>query len=736
MIYYKDFNAVSLDGIELIKTRDSKAKETVYYYNVPSAFDCETTSMYVDPVTGETITNAEHNNKYKRKNMDEDKYNKFAFMYIWMFGIGDNGDVYYGRTWAEFKDFMNMLKNALNLSHNTRLICYIHNMAFDFQFMRKEMHFENVFATAKNMPLKALSEYGVEFRDSLRLAAKSLDKVGEELKYHDVKKKKGDLDYSLIRNEKTVLTDTEIGYCTNDITVLTAYIAEQMMLYGDITHVPLTNTGRVRQYSKDACFHRADGNRNKENDYRARMKRLIMIKDEYILNSRAKMGGFTHANLIYVGRVLENVVSIDFTSSYPAVMLLEQFPMSKGRFVNVNNNNDVIDALNNECCIIEMIIVGLKQKEEYAQDSYISVSKCYKPMNPKIVNGRLLGADKLAITITNVDFEIIRKIYTWKQLHITRMIAYKKGPLPREIKECIIQLYKDKTTLKGVKGKEIEYMVKKGMLNSLYGMMLTDTISTTIDYEDDEWIDKSCDKDAIKENLDEYNNNKSRFLFYPWGVFVTAYARRNLWQGILEFGNDYVYSDTDSIKCLNYEKHKPWVERYNENVKKRCRKVLKELDLPLDSLEPETNKGIKKPIGVWDDDGEYRYFKTLGAKRYIYYDDDLHVTVAGLNKKAGKEFLLKESGGNIKKAFDVFSDGLFVPEGETGKNTHLYINDTMSGYVTDYQGNTCLVESKSGVHLEETSFTVDMFEIEEQVAMEFIKGEIYMFSMESGYDIE
>lgn len=738
MIYYKNFETVSLDDIELIKTRDSKAKETVYYYNVPSAFDCETTSMYVNPVTGQTITNEEHEKLFPAKNIKEDNYEKFAFMYIWMFGLGDGDRVYYGRTWDEFKEFMCMLKDALNLSHEKRLICYIHNMPFDFQFLRKEIHFEKVFSTAKNMPLKAVSEYGIEMRDSLKLAAMSLEKVGENLIYHDVKKKKGDLDYSLIRNELTELSDAELGYCENDITVLLAYISEQMMQYGDITHIPLTNTGRVRQHVKDACFHRADGNRNKENDYRARMKHLTMSYDEYILNNRAKMGGFTHANLIHVGKTIENVKSIDFTSSYPTVMLLEQFPMSKGRFIDVRNTSkeQLHNYLKNYCCIIEIVFFGLRQKDDYMHDSYISESKCYKPVNPVTVNGRIIAADKLATTITNIDLKIIKKIYSWDKAAITRMIVYRKGPLPREIKECIIQLYKDKTELKGVEGKQVEYMVSKGMLNSIYGMMLTDTISSNVDYVEDEWVENTCDKETIKANLEEYNNNKSRFLFYPWGVFVTAYARYNLWAGILQFGDDYIYSDTDSIKCLNYEKHEHWVKWYNHRIKERCQKVLQSLNLPIDSLEPKTIKGVRKPIGVWDDDGDYKLFKTLGAKRYIYYDNDLHVTVAGLNKKAGKTFLKEESEGDIKLAFELFANSMFVPADKTGKNTHLYVSDTHMGYVTDYQGNTCLIQSKSYVHLEKTSFTMDMFKIIEEQVKRYIKGEIYICDIERGYDIE
>ena len=41
-------------------------------------------------------------------------------------------------------------------------------------------------------------------------------------------------------------------------------------------------------------------------------------------------GGFTHASYLWVGRNIKGKIdSFDFTSSYPAVMLSEKYPMGK-----------------------------------------------------------------------------------------------------------------------------------------------------------------------------------------------------------------------------------------------------------------------------------------------------------------------------------------------------------------------------------------------------------------------
>ena len=60
--------------------------------------------------------------------------------------------------------------------------------------------------------------------------------------------------------------------------------------------------------------------------------------------------------------------------------------------------------------------------------------------------------------------------------------------------------------------------------------MVTDIIRDVIGYDNElEWNTKETN--AQKE-LEKYNKSRRRFNFYPWGVFCTAYSRRNLWTGI------------------------------------------------------------------------------------------------------------------------------------------------------------------------------------------------------------
>ena len=144
-------------------------------------------------------------------------------------------------------------------------------------------------------------------------------------------------------------------------------------------------------------------------------------------------------------------------------------------------------------------------------------------------------------------------------------------------------------------------------------------------------------------------------------------------------------------------------------VKQKQMDTLNYYDLDPELLSPKTVKGVRKPLGVWDYEGKYTRFKTLGAKRYMYEEDnELHLTVAGLSKMNGVNYMVKKSNHDNSKVFEMFTDNLKIPKDETGKNTHTYIDSEMTENVTDYQGNTELVTSLSGVHLEPAEYSLSI----------------------------
>lgn len=255
------------------------------YLNIPAAFDIETSSLNDGGV-------------------------KFATMYIWQFGL--NGCVIYGRYWHQFIKLCNHISEAFSLSHNLRLIVYIHNLAYEFQFIKNRIEWakdrfghDAVFSLKKRRPIYALAKNGIEFRCSYMLSNCALAYIGEKMLFkYPVQKLSGDLDYSLVRHSETPLSQLELEYCFNDVRVVMSYIQEKIEAEGSIAEIPLTNTGYVRKYTRDYCMGSfltdSDSARTQALNYRSIMKTMkIASEKEYEQLKQAFAGGFTHANPFY-----------------------------------------------------------------------------------------------------------------------------------------------------------------------------------------------------------------------------------------------------------------------------------------------------------------------------------------------------------------------------------------------------------------------------------------------------
>ena len=726
----------------------AQTNKKVQYYNVPSAFDIETSSFYV-------LDNGQIVSKIKRERPKKGKKKKnhvhgrkVAIMYAWAFGI--YGFVIIGRTWQEFITMMDIIAKELKLDESKRLLIYCHNYGYEFQFLRHWLKWQKVFSVDTREPVYALTTNGLEFRCSYILSGYSLENLAKELRETKIKKLVGHLDYTKLRHSKTTLSDKEIDYCSHDVKIVMEYIHETIQRDGDITKIPLTKTGYVRNYCRVACFADETKTKNKSikgYNYKSLIRKLTLTPAQYDSSKNCFQGGFTHANPLYSRHLVYNVTSLDFTSAYPAVMISERFPMSKGEKVYIKSKEQFRRYLKNYCCMFDLELYNIESKFHY--DNYISSSKCRELKDAVINNGRVVKASHLITTVTEVDYAVIKKFYTAEKMLVDNFWIYDKGYLPTPFVKAILKLYQDKTVYKDVEGKELEYAIAKTLLNACYGMAVTDIVQDDIKYLDD-WIpdnkperpSKSKFKDDIegyyealdryekdKEDWDrkkenekiaaiiKYNRSSSRFLFYPWGIWVTAYCRRNLMSGIHEFGPDYIYSDTDSIKVINIDKHMDYVNDFNNTIRQQLIEAMRYHGIDESAIEPKTCKGVKKCLGVWDFDGHYEQFKTLGAKRYLVkysYDprnkEELkgkHVlTVSGLNKQTCMPHLIKEYGE--QNLFKIFDDNFYVSEDYTGKNTHTYIDEAREGFVTDYQGNREYYYEKSSIHIEPAEYSLSL----------------------------
>lgn len=658
------------------------------YYNIPAAFDIETTSFSAQTENGEET--------------------KVGIMYLW--GLGINGAAFYGRTWEEAIEAFEILSEKLCLCTERRLIIYCHNLSFEFQFLRKRLSWEKIFATDERKPLYALTVTGIEFRCSYRLSGYSLAKLSDQLIKYKVYKRVGDLDYRLYRHSQTPITEKELDYQLGDLQVVMAYIQEKIENENGITNIPLTKTGYVRRYCRTECMgNGTKSNKSRYNDYRKLMNALTITLPEYEQLKRAFAGGYTHASALMADKVIYNVCSYDRISSYPAVMVAEKYPMEKAELIEKLDKETFDTSIRLYCCLFDCEFIGLEST--FFADHYISLHKCYGVIGCQTDNGRIVRAERILCTITDVDYNIIKSTYSWKHLRVFNFRRYKKSYLPTQFIKSILRLYKDKTELKGVIGKEIEYLIGKENVNAAYGMIVTDIIREDIIYDGD-WKTETADRE---KQIETYNNGKKRFLFYPWGVWVTAYARNELWKVILHVGADHCYSDTDSDKIINGEKYNEFFAAYNADIIRKMDKALAYHGIDLEASRPRTIKGEPKQLGIFELDGTYKRFKTLGAKRYIVETENgINITVSGLNK--GRVVPYLETLG--KDLFEQFEDGLYIPRnykhnGETidnpsGKMSIAYVDDEKRGYITDYKGVTIPYHELSSVYMESADYLLGM----------------------------
>ena len=541
---------------------------------------------------------------------------KFAICYVWQFSINDN--VFWGRTLEDFKDFL----QELEYYEPHKKIVYIHNFSFEFQFLINVLQFDYVFARQARKPLFA--EWNTyQFRCSYFLTNMSLATWAEQRKL-SVQKLVGDLDYTILRTPKTVLTDKELAYCFNDVLVMYYGLQQYKEKYGHMIDIPFTQTGEVRKEVIERM------NVSSEYKYRKRCIKLIpQTIEDYSLLCDCLMGGYAHSNAVHTNVVLDNVFSKDISSSYPTVMCLEKYPMTY--FEETVPCDDYFNN-DNYSYIITFDVEHLCSKR---WNTWLSFSKCAKIKGYSLDNGRVLKADYVQLSLTNVDYEMFKLCYDFDNLNIIDFRISSNDYLSPTFVKYILELYGNKTTLKGIKEKEPLYMKSKQYINSMYGMMVTKNITDTIEFEEDRWKKELLnEKNFYTKIASEKKKLSKTFGAFQFGVWVTAYARRNLWKGILALDYNVAYCDTDSIKYIYCDTD--FFERYNKEIERRENMRADMLGIPRDKFCPKDKYGIPHRLGIFDDDGKYKKFKTLGAKKYCYVDNDykLHMTVSGVRKSA------------------------------------------------------------------------------------------------------
>lgn len=562
-----------------------------------------------------------------------------SVMYVWQFQIGLEYTVI-GRTWTEYLDFLRRV--LFELPADRGIVVYVHNLSYEFTFLKGIYHFEpgEVFAVDSRKVLKcSMFDGRVEYRCSYLQTNMSLAEFTKKMKVEH--QKLPDYDYIGVRYPWTELTREELSYCQNDVLGLVEAIQAEMLRDDDTLYtIPITSTGYVRRDVKQA------------------MKKIshFYIRDiqpdfeVYTLLHEAFRGGNTHANRYFATsdgepQIVENVKSADRSSSYPDVICNCMFPVKP--FFKAHKNTaeyvrEVLIGRHKKPVIMRCSLADVRLKNEYFGAPYLAKAKCKTVLKGIFDNGRILSADYVETTITDIDLKILEMEYDF--ILTPYEVYYSSyGKLPQPLIDVVIKYYKGKTELKNVKGQEVYYMKNKNLLNSIYGLMAYNPVKISILFKADEIEQFQLDESATKEELLE-KYSKRAFLAYQWGVWVTAWARYMLELGIHLAGDNFVYADTDSVKYVGVI---DWTE-YNRD------RITASTASGAYATDPQ---GVTHYMGVFESEDGYDRFCTMGAKKYAgEHNGKLEITIAGVNKKKGAEELKRAGGLEAFKSGFIFSD--------------------------------------------------------------------------------
>ena len=702
------------------------------------AFDIETSNGWRQP--DGTVIGFDHdqyNSNEEYKNMI-DLGEPVSLLYVWQYAIEDTNDikVFMGRTWDEYLEFIDMLTTeirrqsiygqqsayrvgeisyAMKAKTSVSCKCYIHNAGFEFQHLRniwedefagkgkgRKAKYGNVFARNPRKPMKFsvnVNRVRIEHRDSLVLTQKSLKAWCEDEKL-PVQKLDEPEDYYLeIRTPETPLTDEEINYSINDVVSMIYGLKKYRDKYVTLNNIPLTQTGAVRAKCKErVCITNPD--------WAARCARITQNYQPQDFRNLCQLfqGGWTHANKMYVGDLVKNVKCFDFASSYPAVMTTRTFPISQFEQCDVNEFSDLEAQDINHAQYHWYAKIKVTEFTSKLDNTYWSLSKVCLADRPLISdqivdNGRIYYASEATVMVSDLDWDTFKQAYKYDSVEVLELYKSEAGYLPLELILTILEYFQYKSSLKGDEDKESLYNESKQFINSIYGCAVTKIVTDLITFDGAGWDTTKFNDELFYETV-QAAKPENTFLAYQMGIWVTAWARHNLWDFILKMDKRIVYCDTDSIKGVFNENDIDFVKEYNKHIEEIENEVAANLGFDPQLYTATTKKGKVKRLGIMEREDDCEEFKTLGAKRYVdLVDGKIHCTIAGLPKAAGEAKI---------KSVSEFTNNLVWNTRESHKQIAMYNDDQKPCVWRDRDGHPYKSNDKYGICLQPTTFDLSI----------------------------
>lgn len=671
----------------------------VEYFNVIYGIDIETSTIFFKNGNSYRLHDADYINIRNKNDIlpyDTDMDSQCSFMYSFVmmslnmnYGIPDYSDKTLGRTYKELDNILEDISNKYyKKDKNKILLIYIHNLSYEFSFFINNLKFfknANIFATDNNKPIK-VSCKNIEFRCSYALLGKSIDMLGMDINMHKL-----EYDYEKLRTPISRLSTKDIEYNSRDVEIMLKSIYKffKDKGYSNLKYIKLTKTSSTRyDYKRNDNVNKiistVDKNKKVIN------KRLLsdcIIKNDWVKATSENQlkfwesifkGGLVYSNPKYCGRILDNIISFDFSSDYPFQILFRKFP--KG-FREIKDKNYKKRLLDNAISHIEKegvdIYIKDKMSDNFIQgiikiknlrakyDFYplMEQSLLTKPKNyieGVVLNGKIkdmyiecgikFSYVDLITLVLFYDFEIVDIEYLENSTKIDYMHPYvincvKDSGTKKVLYKKFKKIVENNNEYKKYNTEEIddsyiveninkcnsyseqldfistELLLAKGSLNSNYGINVQHQLH---DYYYYDYIDRVFKVESGDFDIDY----KNKFLetSYCEGMYISAYAQGSILYFVYKFINkkvDCIYIDTDSFKIKNsdYLKVKDVIDNYNKYV-----------------LENMLNLGYNFDFGTLDCEGILQHFVTLGSKCYMYLHNDRITTKISGFPRASEKF--------------------------------------------------------------------------------------------------
>lgn len=547
-----------------------------------------------------------------------------AWIYQW--AIKFKNMYIYGRKPTEIIDLLRKLAEHYELKEDKRIIIYIHNAAYDLQYLKNYLYEYDPSANFMSLDAHAIlicDILGFRILCSYKLSNMSLAQISENYAEKYIKAV-GEIDYNLIRYQDTELNENDWFYMFSDVAsqhdAINGYLKMQGYKYA--FESPFTSTGFVRAKCRKAA-------RN-DDSWRREFWESALDLEQYNLARQCFMGGVCIASFKYSNVTIrsDKLRHKDFTSSYPARQMLDYFPTgAPSWYGDIESNKEFENLLNTYCCIFALTLYDVHIKQGITAPC-IPSSKCIHITEPLRLNGKVVYAKELTIIVCELDYKWIKRQYDFDNFSVDKMLIFERGEIPKWLKDEVMEYFNNKCTLKGVD--DMLYAKSKAYLNSIYGMTATAIIRDEYKMNGNHILQKQeYDEDSADTRLNRYYKSYNNFMPYQFSIWTTAHARDALYTMIECAGYDnFLYCDTDSVFYIETPENKKKMDEYTNYCKQRA-------------IDGGAYVGDKY-LGMPTDEPKLKSFRALHSKCYAMEemtksgDYKLNVVIAGIPKKAIK----------------------------------------------------------------------------------------------------